>query len=608
MQIEKNKVTIIVALLCVTLILTGLSFNSLTQTNQRITTTNENIDGLTDSIESIDTKLSALETLMGGISDPDEPDKPDESEEGMKRVLRSTWSFPTFVDPHYHTDRSSGAAQANIYDPLIQLGESGEPVPWVAESWSNSDDGLTYTFKIRKGIKFHDGTELTAEDVAFSINRMLTMGTGRAYVLLPHVDGATQIDDYTVNLNLKHTFGPILSALNGWYIVNKDLVMENIADGQHGELGDYGNQWLMLNDAGSGPYMLKEVFLEEKIILEKFDDHFVGHNPKAPDIIEMLNACEPVTVRLLLSNRNLEYADPWQTYENLLKIVEIPDTYVASTIAQWGNYQIMMNTRKAPLDDVHVRRALAYAMDYELVCNQLFPGTVKCEGPINQAMAGFDPSVTEQIYDMDKALEEIALSKYANNLSEYELDLYWSADVLDQEKVCILLQSTAFQLGIKINVLKTAWTKIVADCSMLESSPHLAYIGAGAPFPEAGAYVLNRYHSSTSTSWSQNEWLLNETFDALIEDSLMTVDYDERMEKYYVLQNELVRFSPTIWLYASVSNYAFPDYVIPNWVAEGEAISSTELGQVYVNPMRGAGADDQWRLWVVDRLIPYEDA
>lgn len=604
MSETKTTEYILIALIAVSLIVSGLSYTS-------ISPIAKNTKDLADSIEDIDDVISDLSTSMDAIltklGEPDEPYEADESEEGMKRVLRSTWSFPTFVDPHYHTDRSSGAAQANLYDPIIKLGSAGEPVPWVAESWTSSDDGLVYTFTIKRGIKFHDGTELTTEDVVFSINRQLTMGTGVAYVLLPHVYNATIIDENKFQLNMKHTFGPLISTLNNWYIVNKDIVMEHIQEGQHGEYGDFGNQWLMLNDAGSGPYMLKEVFLEEKLVFEKFEDYWKGFNSKAPDIIEMLNACEPITVRLLLSNRNLEYADPWQTYESLLKIKEIPNTYIASTIATWGNYQIMMNTKKAPLDDVHVRRALAYAMDYELVCSTLFPGTVKCQGPINQAMAGFDPTVTAQVYDMDMARQEIALSKYADTIGDYELDLYWSADVKDQEKVCIMLQAEAYKLGIKINVLKTFWTKIVADCSMLETSPHLAYIGAGSPFPEAGGYILNRYHSSTANSWTQNEWLLNETFDALIEDSLMALDYDERMEQYSVMQHELVRLCPTMWLYAAVSNYGFPDYVTPNWVSDGEYLKSSELGDVYLNPMRGSGADDQWRLWEVDRLIKYED-
>jgi len=477
--------------------------------------------------------------------------------------------------------------------------------PWIATAWNYSEDGLVYDLTIREGVKFHDGTDLTAEDVAFSINRQLLLGKGRGYVLAPHVNtNVTAIEDYKVRIWLKHTFGPFMSALSGWYVVNMDLVVEHSGEGTYGEWGDFAELWLLTNDAGSGAYKVKDFILEEKLVMEKYEDYWAGFAPKAPDIVEMLAGTEPITVRLMMANRELEFTDPWQTLENMVNIKEIEGVRVSSIMATVGNWNLMMNTKKPPLDDVHFRRALAYCLPYETVVEELFPGSVYAVGPINQAMAGFDPTVTTYEYDLEKAAAELALSKYASNYTDYEVDLYWVAEVPDEEKVAMLLMSEANKIDIIVNVLRAPWTTVVHDASMLETSPHIVYIGAGGDFPEAGSYLINRYHSDTAASWRQNEWLLNETLDAMIEDSLMTMDYDERMEKYKVMQQYLADYCPTIWLYVSASMYAMPDYVTTPWETEGEWVKSSPLGEVYLYVQDGGM--NAFRLWEIDRLIDYE--
>ena len=99
-----------------------------------------------------------------------------------KRVLTSTWSWPTYIDPAVGSDYSSSTALCNLYDPLLMPTAEGTMEPWIATDWSGSDDGLVYTFTIRQGVKFHDGTELDAEDVAFTMERLLTIGEGYAYL------------------------------------------------------------------------------------------------------------------------------------------------------------------------------------------------------------------------------------------------------------------------------------------------------------------------------------------------------------------------------------------------------------------------------------------
>ncbi len=183
-------------------------------------------------------------------------------------IIRMTEDWPTYCDPAVGSDFSDTIALVNIHDTLVFPNPDGSVRPHVATKWDVSEDGLTYKFYIRKGVKFHSGNELTAEDVAFSMNRLLTIGEGYAYLYMGVIGSATALDRYTVEFKLNNKFGPFVSSLIRLYIVEKQVVMANIdkTTNIYGEFGDYGKQWLLTNDAGSGPYKLKDVKMEEYIL------------------------------------------------------------------------------------------------------------------------------------------------------------------------------------------------------------------------------------------------------------------------------------------------------------------------------------------------------
>ena len=484
------------------------------------------------------------------------------------------------------------------------MGAGGDVVPYLATDWTYSEDGLTWDFTIRQGVKFHDGTELKAEDVAWSMNRFLTMGLGGAYVLTPYVNAdAKALDDYIVQFTLKGSFGPFVSALNNFYILNKDLVMEHLEEGEYGDLGDYGKEWLITNDAGSGAYKIKSFVLEEKLVMEKFDDYWNDFADKAPDIIEMLATTEAITVRTMLANEQLEYSDCWQSLENFLVIKELPDTTISGRGDTDGGAYLMVNTKLPPTDDVHFRKAMAWCLNYTKVTTDLFPGTIQMVGPANTAMLGHNPDVLQYYQDFDMAREELALSKYADNYTDYEVDLHWCAEVPDEEKVAMQFMMDCAQVDIIVNVIRTPWTTMVENAGMLESSPHIIWVFAGGTYPEAASVLLARYHSDNAPSWQQNEWLLNETLDAMMEDAVATLDFDERMQKYKVIQRDLVNICPSVFMFQELNWQAYPNYVTPYWVQYGEYVKTAILGDVYI----WRGAEFECRLWEVDRTIEYAD-
>src|SRR5262249_25889877 len=157
------------------------------------------------------------------------------------------------LDPHAAFDVGRVAVRLNLYDGLYRWLDN-PPVlqPWLAESHSVSADGLTYTFKLRHGTKFHDGTEITAEDVKYSMGRILALKKGAAPLLATMVaPGATKaVDKYTVSFTLTKPASIFLAVVPEVHVVNAALLKKHEKD------GDWGAAWLTSNDAGSGSYQL----------------------------------------------------------------------------------------------------------------------------------------------------------------------------------------------------------------------------------------------------------------------------------------------------------------------------------------------------------------
>ncbi len=511
--------------------------------------------------------------------------------------------MPFYIDPSVGTDGASSTAEFNLYDSLVRIDFDGTILPWVAKKWTVSADGLTYTFVIRSDIKFHDGTTMTAEDVSWSMTRFITLGTGRAYVITPFVKEAVAVNATAVKITLKSPFGPFISALNTFYILNKDLMMQHLkSDGQYGAMGDYGKEWLTTNDAGSGAYTVKKFNLGEKLVMEKSSSYWGTYADKAADIVEMIGTTEAMTVRTMLANGELEISDNWQSRENLKEIAKISGVKIAGQMDVSGGWYLMMNTKKAPLDDVHVRRALAYAYDYPTLTTTLFPDTIKMKGPVNTAVPGFDSSLPEFTYNVEEAKAELALSKYANNITTYTIDLHWCAEVPDEEKGAMLFMTSAAAIGINVNVVKTPWTSMVQEAASVETKPHIEYISANGDYPEAGSILINRYHSNNALTWWQNENLFNETLDTALENALKTTDYDSRMQQYKAVQQDLVSLCPTIFMYQGINYRAYQSYVTVPYVEYGNYEQQGELGPIY--SYQGSQGME-FRLFQVDRLQTY---
>ncbi len=498
--------------------------------------------------------VGLLATLVGcGGSNQNQAKevKPEDS------IIRITEDWPVFIDPGVGSKFSDSIALVNTYDTLVFPKPDGTVVPHLATKWDILDNGLTYRFYLREGVKFHNGDELTAEDVEFSMKRLLDIGEGFAYLFTRNVAEVKAVDKYTVEFKLSQPFGPFLQSLVRLYILNKDEVLAHIQkNGQYGEMGDYGKNWLLTNDAGSGPYKVKEVKMEEYVIWEKFDDYWGGWDADAPKYFKLSGSVEPITVRTAVGRRELEITDELQPLENYNMMDKIEGVDVA-TFLNGHNLNMMLNTKKAPTDDVHFRRALAYCIDYDAIITSIYPGSSLSKGPVPAVLPGHDPTIPSFKRDLEKAKEELKKSKYYGKLDQYPVSLSWCAEAPEEEKLALLIQANAAELGIKIEITKKPFGSMMADAQKMETTPNASLVFVAPHYNEAGSMLMSRYHSSSCGTWEQMEWLQDENIDRLIEDALATVDINERFEKYAKAQKAIFDLCPTIWLFDQAEKRAY---------------------------------------------------
>jgi peptide/nickel transport system substrate-binding protein len=483
--------------------------------------------------------------------------------EGLVKAIRRTDQWPPYLDPAVGNDFLSAAAYVNIYDTLVFPNPEGGIKPWLAKSWTISDDGLTYTFELEQGVKFHNGDELTADDVVFSLQRIKAMGSGFAF-LFKAVKEAKSLDQYKVQFTLDQPYGPFLGILVRLGILNKKQVMANIkTGGSFGEFGDYGKDWLVSHDAGSGPYKLNEIKTEEYFLLEKFEGYWAGwDNKDAPQYIKWIGITEAITVRTLFSRGELEITDQWQTPENYAAIGQLPN---AKVVTYFGGQvmSVFLNMKKPPTDDIHFRKALTYCMDSQQIIDTAFPGSRIVAGPVPPDILGSDPNLKPYTFDLTKAEEELKQSPYYGKLDQYPVEVSPPAEGgPNYEKIALMLQANAAKIGIKVNVTKIPWGTMVANMSKPETTPNGTVLMTASDYNEAGSLLYNRYHSSGLGTTNQGEWLGDPEIDKMIEDALVTVDQTARLQKYYTIQEKIVDLCPTIYLLETAIKQAYRSDIV----------------------------------------------
>ena len=325
-------------------------------------------------------------------------------------------------------------------------------------------------------------------------------------------------------------------------IVDKDDVQANTTvDGNYGDNGDYGEAYLLTTSAGTGAYKITQHDPNVKTVLTKNNDYFLDHNAKAPDEVIIKYSVEAATIKTLLMRGEHEISSMWLPNE-VLAALEKEDSVDLVKINRPGSWYNKLNNRRAPLDDVHCRRALQLAYDYDAlylsfaITEDMVAGQ-KSSGALIPGVLGYDPNKAPIERDIDKAKAELAKCKY--NPSDYTLDLAWIAEVPYEEPWSLQLQANAIELGFDATVTGLPWAKFTEQVANWENTPHATVVSVLANVPDPDALMFAQWHSSRGGTWMSAEWAQDAELDALLEKGRTETNADERI-KIYQAANQLM--------------------------------------------------------------------
>lgn len=479
--------------------------------------------------------------------------------------------IPT-VDPAKAVDESSLHAVINTYDPLVRpesQKDSMMPGPSVAESWTVSPDGTTYTFKIQSGITFHDGSPLTAEDVVYSMQRMLAIKKGFYWLWAGVLDpsSVTAPDANTVVFKLSKPFSPFLATLTQLFIVNKHLLDANQQAGDFGANGDYGQKYLESHDAGSGPYELSQYNPAAGMTLTRFADYWRGWKPGQIDTVDYKVVLEEATIKTLLSSGQADMIDQWrtpQTYKELAKAKGV--TVNEQPSAQL--FHIEMDTQRAPLDNLDVRKAITSAMDYQTADNDILQGAAQAIGPVPiKAWEGYGVSKDELAkyginpykFDLEAAKQDLAQSGYKPG--QIELTMVYPSGTPLERQVGLLLQSNLAKIGIKLNLKEEPWATIVADSAKAETDPDMAGIYDTLKYPHPDSHLYGMYTPEALGSYRTISRFTDPKVTQLLTEARATTDQQKQLDLYLQAEGIITQAHPSIYIANPMHRIAYRDYV-----------------------------------------------
>jgi len=435
------------------------------------------------------------------------------------------------MDPHAAFDVGRVAVRLNLYDGLYRwLDNPPKLEPWLAESHTVSPDGLTYTFKLRRGAKFHDGAEITAEDVRYSAERILALKKGAAALLATMLaPGATRaLDRYTVQFTLLKPSAIFVAVVPEVHVVNAALLKKNEKD------NDWGAAWLTSNDAGSGSYMLTRYDPAVGFIAKRFAGHFMPWGPKYIDEIEFRLVKEDNTRVLGMIKGDYQGTGGYLPNDQVKRLREAPNV----KIIEQESMRIMMfqvNNQRSPLTDVHVRRAISYAFDYDGFNKDILGGSV-----------GVPRDVKGYAYDLDKAKAE--LGKAAAKVDR-PLTVGYLQGFSQTEQAATVMANGLRKIGIDTKLTSELWPAMVERMKKPETSPDLVVYWISTYYADPNNWIGEMFHSGQWGTFKASSFYKNPKVDELLDVALRSTDRKIREKAYQDAARIVVDDAAGVWIY-----------------------------------------------------------
>jgi ABC-type transport system substrate-binding protein len=492
---------------------------------------------------------------------------------GGKPILRLPGGTdPRTLDPAQVNDTNAGEYVAEIFSGLVTLDQNLKVVPDIAERWDVSDDRKTFTFYLRKEVKFHDGRPVTAQDFKYSIERVANPATlsptAENYLgdivgvkeklnrKAAEVSGVQVVDDYTVKITIDSPKSYFLAKLTfpAAYIVDKNNV----------ERG--GRTWTDKPN-GTGPFKLKEYVRGQRLILAKNESYYGEIKPKIDEVQFILAGGSAMT---MYENGDLE-----SVFVTISDIERVSDPssplnkelYVGPSLSTGF---IVFNTRKPPFDDPKVRLAFAYAIDRQKVIDVVYRKMPLAANTIlPPGMPGYSAPAAPITYDPAKAKQLLAESKYAGKLP----DITWTtigAGGSAAQNIQVMAGMLKDNLGARVSIQQTDDASFFNTIDDPAKNPYQMFdVGWSADYVDPQNFLDILFRSTSTQNWASYG---NPEVDKLLDQAAVEKDNAVRFKIYQQVEQILLTDAPAIpfshsreyWLTKSyVKGMIYPPMIIP---------------------------------------------
>ncbi|MCV2348831.1 glutathione ABC transporter substrate-binding protein GsiB [Paucibacter sp. Y2R2-4] len=432
----------------------------------------------------------------------------------------------------------------SFYQGLYTFDKDLKVTPQLADSYETAKAGLIYTFKLKKGIKFHDGTDFNAAAVKAVFDRVTNPENKlKRYNLFSNIDSTTVIDDYTVKITLKRPFSAFINQL-----AHPSAVMISPT-----ALAKYGKQ-IGMNPVGTGPFKFVEWKQPDYVKVVKNDKYWKAGWPKLDAIIwKPVGDSNTRTAMLQAGEAHFTAPLPVEQAENLL---QNPKLDVVSGPGIFAQY-LSMNTLKKPFNDVRVRHAINYAINKEALAKVLYKGyATPAEGPVP---IGVEYAVKTGRYEHNpaKARELLKAAGYPNG---FETEL-WAANTSIAQKGTQFLQQQLAQVGIKAKITLMETGQRVQQLENVQkpedAAVRLYFAGWSSSTGEADWGLRPLFATESQPPKLQNfAYYSNTEFDDLLYEALGTADREKKAKAYARAQEIVHKEAPWAFLVTRKVAYA----------------------------------------------------
>ncbi len=438
------------------------------------------------------------------------------------------------MDPHMHFQRIGILMNINMYDSLLhKKAPKLEYEPSLATEWTSLDD-VTWEFKLRKGVKWHNGDGFNAEDVKFSIERVLNpQQKSPQYGNIRAIKEVKILDDHTIHIITDKPFPLLLERMVFFPIVPAQYIRK-VGEQAFAETAP----------VGTGPYKFVEWKRDQYLKMERFEEHWRGPAPIKSFIIRVIPENATQIAELKTGGVDMVRSLP---PDLMPELKANPNTYV-TTAPILRTHWVELDMRVPPFDNKLVRQAANYAIDRQAIIEKLMEGLGHAVPTVINPMAfGYDPTVEGYPYDPKKAKELLKQAGYANGV---DITLHigttytWGRQLA--EAITEMLTEVGFRANLKIWDPGPTFDKFFQG----EGKATHGLIGSWGYYStfDADAILHPLYHTEPG-GWIGKWYTRVPGLDQLIDEARSTVDKHRRVETYTKIQRLIKEEAPSIFLY-----------------------------------------------------------